>query len=270
MIRNAEIARQSRLAEAVARLQTQVATGQRIARASDDPLAAARIAQLDISRSNFGSWQSNLALANTLATQADDVIANLSQRLTQASETMIAASNGSATASDRATYAATLRGIASDVASLQATRTSLDTPLFASGSPASMRVETDVVIIPVAAAANVFESGGVSLTALLTEAAAALESGDGGRIGASLDVVRGAVGHIADAAADQGVRAARIDTLSERQAVRSVDVAVERSSLADTDLSVAIAELNQRQLTLEAAQAAFARINRRTLFDLLG
>jgi flagellar hook-associated protein 3 FlgL len=40
--------------------------------------------------------------------------------------------------------------------------------------------------------------------------------------------------------------------------------------LEDTDLTAAIARLNAQQLTLDAAQAAFARINRRSLFDLLG
>jgi flagellar hook-associated protein 3 FlgL len=40
--------------------------------------------------------------------------------------------------------------------------------------------------------------------------------------------------------------------------------------LEDTDLSAAIAKLNSQTITLEAAQAAFARINRRTLMDILG
>jgi flagellar hook-associated protein 3 FlgL len=40
--------------------------------------------------------------------------------------------------------------------------------------------------------------------------------------------------------------------------------------LEDTDLTQAIATLNAQTLTLDAAQAAFARINRRTLMDILG
>ena len=37
----------------------------------------------------------------------------------------------------------------------------------------------------------------------------------------------------------------------------------------DTNLEEAIAQLHAQDLTLQAAQAAFAKINRQTLFDIL-
>jgi flagellar hook-associated protein 3 FlgL len=269
MIRMQEIARQSRLAQDIARLQTQISTGRRIGLASDDPMAAARVGQIATAQANDASWASNLNLASALATQADGVLAALAARMTQAHGLMVAAATGTVSAADRATYAAGLRGIAGDVAELRATRSSLDTPLFATETPVSMRAEASVIVTPVRNAATVFENGGTALTTLLGDAAAALEAGDPAAIGAALASLEGAVGHAADAAADQGVRAGRIDMLIERNLSRGVGLAVERSGLEDTDFSAAIAELNTRQLTLDAAQAAFARINRRTLFDLI-
>jgi flagellar hook-associated protein 3 FlgL len=269
MIRTQEISRQSRMAQDIARLQTQIATGRRIQTASDDPLAAARVGQIAQGQANDASWMTNLTLANALATQADGVLASLAERMTQAHGLTIAGANGTATAADRATYAAQLRSISGDVSALRATRSSLDTPLFAAGARASMRVEAGVIVTPVADAATVFEPGGTALTTMLGDAAAALESGDAARIGASLSALDGAVSHVADRAADQGVRAAQIDRLADRSAVRGIGFAIERSALEDTDLSAAIAALNTRQITLDAAQAAFARINRRTLFDLI-
>ena len=42
-----------------------------------------------------------------------------------------------------------------------------------------------------------------------------------------------------------------------------------RSGLEDTDLTETIARIQSKLLSLEAAQAAFARINRQSLFDLI-
>jgi flagellar hook-associated protein 3 FlgL len=69
---------------------------------------------------------------------------------------------------------------------------------------------------------------------------------------------------------EHGVRAARIDAVRERLEAGSLQIEEERSGLEDTDISRVVAQINAKQLTLEAAQAAFARINRNTLFDLLG
>ena len=48
-----------------------------------------------------------------------------------------------------------------------------------------------------------------------------------------------------------------------------LDAALE-DFIEDTDIVSATAKLNAQTITLEAAQAAFARINRRSLFDILG
>ena len=50
---------------------------------------------------------------------------------------------------------------------------------------------------------------------------------------------------------------------------RGIAIADERQSVEEVDLQTAIAQLNAQDLTLSAAQAAFAKINRQTLFDLL-
>jgi flagellar hook-associated protein 3 FlgL len=82
--------------------------------------------------------------------------------------------------------------------------------------------------------------------------------------------MKSAVEETSIAVADQGLRAARIDKALDRIANRQTDVTAEQSSIEDTDITTAVAKLNAQTITLEAAQAAFARINRRTLFDILG
>jgi flagellar hook-associated protein 3 FlgL len=115
-----------------------------------------------------------------------------------------------------------------------------------------------------------FEIGGVAISQSLRDTATAIAAGNGAQIVASLTVVDGAVNYVADVAANVGLNAARLDRLREAGAARAITISEERSGLEDTDLSAAIAELNGMTLTLEAAQAAFARINRRTLMDFLG
>ncbi len=264
-----EIARQSRLAQDIERSQISISTRKRIQTASDDPVAAARVATLAQSQSDNTTWSGNLALGASLAAQADTALAALSDNMVRARELVIAGASNTATAADRATYAKELRAIAADVAELRATRTSLDQPLFATGAATQFRVDRGVLLAPVDSAANVFERGGIPLTQDLTDAAAALEGGNAATIGTTLDQISTGIGHVADAAGDQGVRAARIDRLIDRNALSDIDVAAERSKLEDTDLTTAIALLNAQLLTRDAAQAAFARINRRSLFDIL-
>ena len=70
---SAEIARQSRLARAVAETQLAISTGKRIARASDEPAAAARVATLQRGQSNEAAWARNFDLGMSLSSQADGV-----------------------------------------------------------------------------------------------------------------------------------------------------------------------------------------------------
>lgn len=265
-----EIARQSKLGQDIARTQISISTKKRIQVASDDPVAAARVATIARNQSNNTSWSGNLALGASLASQADTALATLSDHMIRARELVIAGASNTATAADRATYAKELRGIATDVADLRNIKSSLDEPLFATGAATQFRVDNGVLLTPVDRAANIFNRGAFTLTQDLTNAAVALEGGNATFIGVALDRLTAGISHVSDAAGDQGVRAARIDRLIDRNALSDIDLAAERSGLEDTDLTTAIARLNAQQLTLDAAQAAFARINRRTLFDILG
>ena len=103
------------------------------------------------------------------------------------------------------------------------------------------------------------------ITQQITDIAAAIRAQNP----AAITQAQALVNHGSDAAAAIGITAARLDRLSDANASRSIDVSAARSKLEDTDLSVAIAKLNAQTVTLEAAQAAFARINRTTLFDIL-
>src|SRR3546814_15597640 len=81
---------------------------------------------------------------------------------------------------------------------------------------------------------------------------------------ASLGALANAISHVADEHAKIGLSGGRLDRIGDSLAVRGITLKDERSVVEDTDLSVAIAQLNAQELTLSAAQAAFAKINRQT------
>lgn len=264
-----EIARQTSLASEVSRLQSQISTGRKRSRLSEDAPGAARAAALKAARTGIGAWQSNAAIGRSLGEQASGILSNLSQRLARAKEVMVAGVNGAYAPADRASFALELRGIADDIAALADTRSASGELLFASGAATQFRFGEAEVFAPVPARADVFEMAGRSFALIVRDAADALAAGTPAAMAASLDEVGAAVGAAADGAALLGVSLARLDSVRERLVDRNIALLEEQSALEDTDLNEAIARLNQQTITLDAARAAFARINRQTLFDLL-
>jgi flagellar hook-associated protein 3 FlgL len=261
-----EIARQSRLAQDIATTQVQVSSGKRLTRASDDPMASARIATLRTAQANAVAWKANVDLGRTLTVQADGVLKTASDLLARAKELGVAGANQALAPADRAAIATELTALADELDNLAATRSNLGEPLFAAGAARTMRFDGDALFAAVPTRAALFDSGGQSAAQHVRDAATAISTGGAVPL-AALD---GAIDQMATAQAQIGLNAARLDRIAENQATRAIEISAERSVLEDTDLTEAITRLNAQTITLEAAQAAFARINRRTLFDILG
>ena len=194
---------------------------------------------------------------------------SVSDLMSRARELTIAATSDTANPADRSTIAAELGTIADELDALAATRDSNGEPVFATGPARVMRFDSDVTFAPVPSAADVFVVGGNSLSTGIRDAAAAVAANDEAGMNASLGALANAISHVADEHAKIGLSGGRLDRIGDSLAVRGITLKDERSVVEDTDLSIAIAELNAQELTLSAAQAAFAKINRQTLFDIL-
>ncbi len=264
-----EIARQSRLASQIGIKQSQVSTGKRIQRASDDPVATSRIAELNRVQTNDSARGRNISLGITLASQADGELRNVSNLVARAQELAVAGSSSSLSSDSRVTIALELRAIADEIDAASAVKSPTGEALFPNNTANAIRFDDDVAFAPVGTRQEIFETGGVAISQIMRDAATAIEAGDIAATGVSLTAIGASVNHVATAQAEIGINAARLDRIQDRAAQRAITVTEERSKLEDTDLTTAIAELNGMTLTLEAAQAAFARINRRTLMDFL-
>lgn len=273
-----EINRQTRLAQAIARLQTDISTAKRIQTPSDDPSASATISELARTQAQEATWARNLDFATALADRSDTALAELSGAMERVTELVTSAATGTLSAANRATIAAELRGIVTDITALAGHRDPQGDDLFRTDAELQIPVQAGGTLAAVAARAAIFDTvqtpaGVMSLAAIITAAAdAAVEPDPALRAAAfadSLDAVRAATEHVAAVRADQGVRAKRIDGLRERLELSKVQLSEQRGALEGTDLIDAIPRLQALQLNLQAAQAVFARVNQTTLFDLL-
>jgi flagellar hook-associated protein 3 FlgL len=269
---DAEIARQARLAAEIARGQTEIVTGKRILAPSDDPVGAARVAEIGRAQADEAVWTRNVETASALAARSDTVLANLALTVDRAKELMLRAANGTLSADNRATIAAELRGIATEIATLRDTRDARGEPLFRANGALEVPVGPRVRIAPVATRAAVFETPG-DLLAVLNAAAAAVVEPDAptrrAGIDASLAALDGANLQVASARADQGIRADRLDKIREALASSGLHMEEQRSSLESANIPEVIARIQSRDLNLKAAQAIFAQVNRTSLFDLI-
>lgn len=264
-----EIGRQKSLARSISDTQVTISTGKKIQRASDDPVAAARVATIGRSQANSKAWSANLDTGLSLNSQADTAVSGMADRVAQARELVLAGANGTLTQADRDTLAAQLDGIAEELDGLIGRRSANGELLFSPGTALSVRYDASTIFAPVPSRTEVFDVGGVSLSQMVRDAAAALRAGSPAAIGASITTLDTGVTKTADVLGDIGQRGRRLQSLLEASRVQDIDLAAERTDLESTDISEAVARLNAQTLTLDAAQAAFARINRRTLLDLL-
>lgn len=264
-----EIGRQAKLAADIARGQAEISTGKKILAPSDDPVASARISALARTQADEAAWTRNLDAAAALADRSDTAIAALAIGIDRARELLVAAGSDTLSADNRAVIAAELRGIVEDIQALAATRDLNGGALFRPGDALEIPVGPGITIAPVGSRGEVFGD----LAARVAAAADAIEIADPvarrAAVETTLDSMADATSDVATVRGDQGVRAARIETLRDGFAQSKLQIDEERGELEGADVAEVIARIQARQLSLQAAQAVFARVNSQTLFDII-
>ncbi len=267
-----EVSRQARLAKEIAYAQAQIASGKRIQAPSDDPIGSARVDGIEQAEADTATWLRNVETASALAARADTTLTSVANGIDRAKELMLRASSGTISASDRQTIAVELRGIIDEVTALRDTRDTRGEPLFRTNGALEVPVSAGVRIAPVADRAAIFETPSDILAVLNAAVAAATEADPAVRrtaVAASLSSLDGAFNQVANARADQGVRANRLDQLNDRLQSFGMQLEEQRVDIEGADIPEVIARLESKKLNLQAAQAIFARVNQNSLFDLI-
>lgn len=260
-----ETARMAALRTAIQRDQSAVSSGRALAAGSDDPAASARLDRIAAARTDSAAWADNLELVADWAAQRDASLAEATAILDRARELVSAGLSGTASTEARIAGATELAQLAATLRGLPANET-----LFAPGTSGTLT-------IPTGPTASVTLSVDLAATLpapdLLDQAAAALRIDDGAARAAAgatiIAALTNAANHVVEARALTGGIAGAASARSDGLTVQDIALAEEQAELGETDIAAAIARIQAHQLTLDAAQALFARINRSTLFDLL-
>ena len=285
-------ARLSKMNERASELQTQISTGKKNLKPSDDPVAAQQIAELDRKDADAVVYGANMTLAGSLLDQADGVLTQINTQLTRATELATQAATGTQNDASRKIIATELKSIVDSLVSLANTKNVRGQPLFgtAAGGAAvtpngngtfTFPTNTQVSEVPIAdgqsvqateTAERIFDIGnGDNTLAMLSRLADALNAGGdvSSTVASSLDGLGDAVDQVANVQASVGARGARIDLQQQLLTTANTDRSELRGKLEQVDITDAVVQLQQMMTALSASQASFSKLSSLSLFDYL-
>jgi flagellar hook-associated protein 3 FlgL len=273
------------------RLQTQVATGQRIFQPEDDPTAVGRVLALESEQRELGQFTRNIDRALEISQISFSGLQNLKAASDRATEIGVL---GAGTISDEAAraYAAELDQLIEQTLQVANTKlrndyifagTAVDTPPFtAARNPAGQVTGVTYGGNSGQASIQLSESSSVapgttgatnaSIGTLLNQLVAlrdALAANNGPGVTAAQTGLIASEDVLVSAIAETGGVQMRIET--NRTQLQSRSESVERlvSAEADLDLPTAVVKLNQSQTAYQAALQSAASIMRQSLLDYI-
>ncbi|KRB86653.1 flagellin [Sphingomonas sp. Root710] len=274
----AEINRQAKLSTAIARAESDISTGKRIQVASDDPIAAARVSVIRAAQADQAVWARNVQTAKSIAGQVDTALSNVSDIFNRVKELTLAGASESVSSSDRAAMVQELNSLRTALTNISTSTTPTGQSLFPTDAPLLVSTSATQRLPATAQRSTVFDGiayahGTASLDWVIGSAVDAISTDDVAARRTAADTalsdIDKAVSHVTTQHAAQGLRAAQLDSAAESLESASIQLSEERSTLEDTDVASTVMSLNAKTLSLQAAQMAFAKVNRNTLFDLL-
>lgn len=282
------------LREQAEALQARLATGERIARSSDDPLAASRLRGLERMQQLGAVDAANAKRASEDLTLAGSSLESVSADIIRVRELAVWAATDTISSTEREAIASEIEGLRLRILD---TANALDgggNALFggegsgrayeldAGGTASYIGTATSGVIdlgqgqsvIRGLTGPEVFEftNGGAAtdVFAFLADFAAALRGGAADPTAAARDAIGGldeALDTVTRAQTVAGSRVAWLDIVQDRQVDQSFTRSQQIADTGGVDFASTIAELQQLLTVLEASQASFARLSNLNLFN---
>lgn len=275
-------------------LQGQIASGERLTRSSQDPVAAARLRAL--SRADTLAAV-DTTIANRAASDlqlADDALSGFTDGIVRVQELATQAANGTLNPTQRAAIGQELNQLNARLLALANARDGAGHALFGgeaagvaytvdgagnaayagTANPGSLALGDGQSVIRGVTGPQFLSfsvSGtGTDLFATIKGLADALQGGvadPAGAARASLSALDAGLASISTAQTVVGARLNFIDLATTRSTQRGEARAIEEAAVGGTDIAAAITRLEQTMTALEASQASFARLSSLSLFD---
>lgn len=276
-------------------LQSQIGTGERIERSSDDPVAAARLRMLARSDRMATVDTRNSQLAEADLKLADQSLSSIADLVIRARE--LAVQGAAATLSDeqRGAIGIEIKGLRESLLSLANSRNIAGHALLGGQATGAAYTDDGVnaqfvgtqavdaleigegqSVVPGLTGPEVFDFAvdgtDTDLFAVLGNLAAALKAGGNAASQASSDALASLDAGLEKVSTAQTVIGSRlnwVDLMTERRENNAERVADERADVGGADIAVTMSRLQETLTVLEATQASFVRLSNLSLFSML-
>lgn len=266
-----------RIAEKLLARQQQAATGQRLTRASDDPVSAANLVELDAQRALGEQHQRNIAHALSELSSADTALDSAGQVLLQARELALQLANGTMTAERRAEAEREVLALRDQLIAIANSRhggtylfagsSSANPPFDPSGAYSGQTNQKQVAVDATARVATGVHgaeafgaAGGVDAFDTLDELARALRDNDRAGISNSAATLERSREQVTRSRATLGYQMNTLSGFKDAHAEEGSQLSLARSELADVDALEVFTELANAQQALNAALEVTSRL----------
>lgn len=256
------------LAEANAADRQRIATQQRLLSPSDDPADWSTLSSLSREIASSQAWSSNVGIAIRMGAAADDRLSAMQTAIDRALEIAVAAGSPAFGSTARSAAIEELRILADELAGLTSGKDASGLPLFVD-RPLQLPAGEDHSV-PAGFPLTLLAASDNSLPdASVSALADAIASGSPQSVQAAREAVASATAAVTSARSVAGAGTARAERMAEQLAHARLSAEEDQVRLSSPDIAAIIARIEERQLTIDASNALYARINRTTLFDLL-
>lgn len=278
------------------RLQTQVSTGERLSRSSDDPVAAAQLRRLQRAAALSEVDKANADLAAADLNLADDALTGMTDIVLRAKDLATQAGNDALNNDQRISIGRELAGLYRSLVGLANSRDSSGNALFGgtvagdaysfdgagnavyqgAGTPDAIAIGAGQTVTRSITGPEIMQSGPaaapIDLLDTLKGLADTLQAGGIGGAAAAraaLSPLDSGIQGITTAQTVIGSRLAFVDLTTERRETQDELRTEQQTRIGGTDLSETVVRLQETMTVLEASQASFARLSKLSLMDLL-
>lgn len=283
-------------------LQEQLTSGKRVARASDDPVAAARAERALANQTRSAADQRALEASRNVMTQAESALGAAGEMLLKVRDLVVAAGNASYTDAERQQMADAIRGLRKDLLGVANRGDGAGGTLFGGqGSLHPPFLDTPAGVTFNGAAGESQTAGAEPLPMALDGRAVWLQAPNGVSGAPDLSVftaleriatelatpgrsndqitqgVKDALRDIDASAANLSSFRARVgetlnrtDSVEVRLSEQALAAAAERAAAEDLDMVQAISDFQNQQTGYDAALRAYSMVQRLSLFQYLG
>lgn len=269
----------------ISRLQSQMSSGKRISKASDDPSGAASAMQMRGELSRYTQYDRNSSDGLAWLGTIDSTLQSMNTSMNRVRQLVVQGSNtGTMSATDRQALATEVSGLRQSLLGA-ANTTYLGRPVFGGTTSGSVAYDStgayvgDSHVVTRAVGDNqtvrvditgpeAFSAGGTDVFSLLSKVQTDLTSNTAG-LAADLTSIDAVMNQMRTGLSDVGARYSRIETLTTDAATRSTDLTSQLSQVEDSDMAQTMTELSMAQTAYQATLQSTAKVIQPSLMDYL-